>query len=605
MDNKIGFEDALNTLIRYSKEIQKADPRKITVTVIVYTGLTLSSVLFEIFLLHYIVDGYNDNFNMKQFTVIMLCLLIFQVSVWLIESYYVRYFNEDSNNKVNQYFYSKLFKKIEMTPLANFEDPEFYDEHYFIINNVNIRVNEYTSLLETLVSSLLMIMTLASLIAITDPVIFIFVAMPLVCEWIVTPRANRLEYKFNKEVSNARRRGDYAQRVFFLKEYAKEMRTTRIKSVILSQFTRFFSDMKQLIDEYGMRIGLKRFAVDFAFKIVSYMGAVIYIAIKVYNNQMAMASAIVIISTFNEIIYSLKNILDLYMKSMEQALYIRAMLSYICPTDLERPKGGIPMPSKIETLEFRNVSFSYPNAQAKALDNISFTVRSGQRIAVLGPNGAGKSTLVKLIMRLLQPTEGEILINGLNINEYDLNDYRKKISAVKQNFVIFAADLERNVLLKPIENDDDRLLYDSSIEKSGFLEKHKNLPKGSKTVLSREFDDEGEVLSGGERQKVAIARAIANKADILLMDEPTSALDPISENDFHQMLYDNFRDQILFIISHSFSLSKNADMILFFLDGKLEEVGSHYELMGQGKKYAEYFRIQSENFTNKGSGLYE
>jgi ATP-binding cassette subfamily B protein len=597
MDNKIGFIGTLKTLFKYSKEIQKADPRKIIVTVIVYIGLVMSSILFEILLLRYIVDRYNDNFNLNHFTVIMFCLLIFQITVWLIESYYVQYFNEDSNNKVNQYFYSKLFKKIEMTPLCNFEDPKFYDEHYFIVNDVNNRINEFTSLLETFVSSLLMIITLSSLIVITDPIIFIFVAVPLVCEYIISPRVNKLEFTYNKEISNIKRRGDYAQRVLFLKDYAKEIRTTKIKSVILSQFTRFFTDMKQLIDEYGLRIGLRQFIVNFAFQIISHMGVIIYITIKVYNNQMVMANAIVIISTFNEIIYSLKNILDIYMKSMEQALYIRNMLSYIYSTDLQQPnQGGLPLPSKIETLKFRNVSFSYPNTEVKALDNISFTVHFGQRIAILGPNGAGKSTLIKLIMRLLQPTEGEILINGLNINEYDLSDYRKKISAVKQNFVIFAADLEQNILLKHIENDNDKLLYDSSIEKSGFLEKHNTLPKGSKTVLSKEFDYEGEVLSGGEKQKIAIARAIANKADILLMDEPTSALDPISENNFYQILYNNFQDQILFLVSHSFSLSKNVDMIFFFLDGKLEEVGSHNELIRQGKKYAEYFKIQSDYF---------
>lgn len=597
MDNKIGFIGTLKTLFKYSKEIQKADPRKIIVTVIVYIGLVMSSILFEILLLRYIVDRYNDNFNLNHFTVIMFCLLIFQITVWLIESYYVQYFNEDSNNKVNQYFYSKLFKKIEMTPLCNFEDPKFYDEHYFIVNDVNNRINEFTSLLETFVSSLLMIITLSSLIVITDPIIFIFVAVPLVCEYIISPRVNKLEFTYNKEISNIKRRGDYAQRVLFLKDYAKEIRTTKIKSVILSQFTRFFTDMKQLIDEYGLRIGLRQFIVNFAFQIISHMGVIIYITIKVYNNQMVMANAIVIISTFNEIIYSLKNILDIYMRSMEQALYIRNMLSYIYSTDLQQPnQGGLPLPSKIETLKFRNVSFSYPNTEVKALDNISFTVHFGQRIAILGPNGAGKSTLIKLIMRLLQPTEGEILINGLNINEYDLSDYRKKISAVKQNFVIFAADLEQNILLKHIENDNDKLLYDSSIEKSGFLEKHNTLPKGSKTVLSKEFDYEGEVLSGGEKQKIAIARAIANKADILLMDEPTSALDPISENNFYQILYNNFQDQILFLVSHSFSLSKNVDMIFFFLDGKLEEVGSHNELIRQGKKYAEYFKIQSDYF---------
>jgi ATP-binding cassette subfamily B protein len=602
MRSKSNIKESFKLFIQFAREIRHADKHRIFVTILVYTALPLSSIVFDVLLLRYIVDNYNDNFKWEQFIIIMFGVLLFQIIVWLLESYYVQYYSENSNLKVSQYFYFKLFKKIDKTPLSNFENKEYYDRYYFILNNTENRVSGFISIIENFVSSFIMLFTISLVVFLYGPLIIIFVIIPLVFEYILTPYINKRKFSYNKEMSNIQRKGDYAQRVLYLKDYAKEVRTTKIKNVIYAQYDHFISDAKRLVRIYGLKIGLLQFFVNFSFQIVSFIGAIIYITYRVLSGYMDMGSAIVIVSTFNQIIYSVKNIVDIYMSSMEQAMYIKDMFSFFSAPEKSQPNQNEyeSFPLLIETLEFKNVCYQYQNGNKEALNDVSFIVQKGQRIALLGPNGAGKSTMIKLIMRLYEPTSGEILINGININRYKLEEYKQKISSVKQKFIIFATDLEHNILFKSIENTQEQNTYINAIEKSSFLEKHAQLKNGSKTIVTKEFDKEGEIFSGGEMQKLAIARAIANESDVIIMDEPTSALDPVSESVFMQMIFENFEDRILFIVSHSFSMAKKADKILFLMDGRLKESGTHAHLMSLNGSYAGYFKIQAEYFENKG-----
>ena len=222
-------------------------------------------------------------------------------------------------------------------------------------------------------------------------------------------------------------------------------------------------------------------------------------------------------------------------------------------------------------------------------------LNKGEKIAIVGYNGAGKTTLIKLILRLYDPTEGEVLMNGVDVKDFKLEEYRGRIGSVFQDFKIYAASLAENVM-NGRYTDADRITVEKALEASGFGEKLSALENGISTTLTREFDDKGTNLSGGEAQKVAIARVFARPYDLIIMDEPSSALDPIAEYELNRAIADYAADKTVIFISHRLSTTRMADRIYMFANGTLEEFGSHEELMAKGGKYAEMFEMQAEKY---------
>jgi ATP-binding cassette subfamily B protein len=262
--------------------------------------------------------------------------------------------------------------------------------------------------------------------------------------------------------------------------------------------------------------------------------------------------------------------------------------------------GGDIEPADFESLEFRNVSFRYEGNDKNTLSNVSFRINKGETFAVVGHNGAGKTTLSKLIMRLYDVTEGEILYNGKNIKEYNLLSYRDRYASVFQDYRIFAMTVAENVLMQ--ETDENNIpLAEKALTQSGVMNKIETLPEGVNTLLTKEFDDEGASLSGGETQKLAIARLFAKQFDVAVLDEPSSALDPVAESKMYDALAEGTKDKTVLYISHRLSSAANADNILVFRDGQLIETGNHAELMEKGGEYCEMFTLQASGYREEES----
>ncbi len=292
----------------------------------------------------------------------------------------------------------------------------------------------------------------------------------------------------------------------------------------------------------------------------------------------------------------------------QNALYaenLKAFLAY--ESKLPEDWEGIPVPEQIESLELRNVSFQYPE-QAKegtyALHNMSCTFRAGERTALVGHNGSGKSTLIKLLMRLYDPTEGTILLNGIDIRKFNLQAYRALIGTTFQDFELFSISVLENVIMEKLETPEQRERATAALEKSGVLSEIEKLDKGVDTILTREFDDNGVILSGGQAQKVAVARSFAKDAPIILLDEPSSALDPIAEYTMYETIMalckpgrsGKAQEKLAVIISHRLSSAAMADTVILLQEGELKEQGTHLELMEQRGIYANMFLKQAESY---------
>ncbi len=258
---------------------------------------------------------------------------------------------------------------------------------------------------------------------------------------------------------------------------------------------------------------------------------------------------------------------------------------------------------KFESLEFKNVSFKYPSAENYSLKNVSLKINRGETAAVVGVNGAGKTTFVKLLLRFYDVTDGEILYNGINIKEYDLDDLRNRFATVFQDYKNFALSVNENVMCK-ICNEEDKKIASQALIKSGVYDKINSLDNGADTVLTREFDENGAGLSGGEAQKTAAARMFAKNFDIAILDEPSSALDPIAEYKMYENLISATKDKTVIYISHRLSSAVLSDRIFVLSAGSVIESGTHSELMNAGGEYAKMFALQASSY-KKGGGEYE
>ena len=254
---------------------------------------------------------------------------------------------------------------------------------------------------------------------------------------------------------------------------------------------------------------------------------------------------------------------------------------------------GIDPGDTIEKIEFRNVSFSYKDKEI--IHDMSLEIIGGKTYALVGHNGAGKSTIIKLLMRFYDPTSGAIYLNGRDIKEYNLQKYRRLFATAFQEQQIFAMSVKDNVLMRKTTNEDDGVVIEA-LKLAGVYDKVQTLKNGIDTMLTKEFDNDGAVLSGGEFQKIVVARAFVMDSPAKIFDEPSSALDPISENQLFENIMNNGKGKTMLFISHRLSSVQNADWVFMLENGRVIEEGTHKMLLEQNGVYADMYEKEAVNY---------
>lgn len=275
--------------------------------------------------------------------------------------------------------------------------------------------------------------------------------------------------------------------------------------------------------------------------------------------------------------------------------YYDALEKYMNMPEHMREGSCLEIPNPPFEFAFRNVSFTYPGQAAASLSGVSLLLRSGEKLAIVGENGAGKTTFIKLLMRMYDPDEGEIMLNGVDIRKLDFEKYQKIIGAVFQDYKLFSFSLRDNVAMDNKKGYEDNKII-SLLETSGLKEKYNRLPKGLDTFLNKNFDTEGYVPSGGEGQKIAIARALYKDAPVLVLDEPTAALDPRSEYEIYQKFHEMSKGKLSLFVSHRLGSIHFCDRILVFRRGRVVEQGTHEELLKKEGEYSQLYQMQAEYY---------
>lgn len=319
--------------------------------------------------------------------------------------------------------------------------------------------------------------------------------------------------------------------------------------------------------------------------------SVVYDGLSIGNFSLYLASAATLFQYINSLISGIGELL-------QKSRQVDDFRSFMDFDGGDKSDSGKPVP-KLDSYEFEfcNVSFKYPKAENYALKNLSLKLNAGERLAVVGLNGAGKSTFIKLLLRLYEPTEGEILLNGVNIREYNKRSYYSVFAPVFQDVELFAFPLAENVSMQPPEMT-DKNLAESCLNAAGFGEKLAELPSGVDTEILKIIHDDGVDLSGGEKQKLALARALYKNAPVVVLDEPTAALDAIAEsklyNDFDKLI----GEKTAVYISHRLSSTQFCSNVAMFKDGEMCEYGTHDSLMEKNGAYAEMFRLQAQYYVD-------
>ena len=496
--------------------------------------------------------------------------------------------------KCESYINSLIFKKAQEVELGCYENPEFFDKY----NRATWVVDQggFKRIIEgsawTMGSVISLVFLVIYLVDI-DPWLLLFIACPFAVMIFRTIK-NNIELEKEKAMTPFEREKDYVRRTILLKDFAKEIKTTNIFVVLEKRFRKAISKNIDVIKKYGWKIALLECVSDYFAEIIPVTGGFVYGCYRLLvTEDIPISEFSVLVSAITTCRNKINQLAYYFAMQQKHCLWVQNLREFL---EYEpKIQSGEVVPDDFRSLEFKNVSFKYTENSDYILKNVSFKIEKGQTIAVVGHNGAGKTTLSKLLMRLYDVTEGEILYNGINIKDYDLLLYREKFACVFQDYRVFAMTVAENVLSEEV-NEENRKTAVKALEMSGVASKINRLPKKEDTILTKEFDKEGILLSGGETQKVTIARLFARDFDVAVLDEPSSALDPVAESKMYDALIEGTKGKTVIYISHRLSSATRSDNILVFNKGVLAEQGNHRALMQNNGYYQEMFTLQASGY---------
>jgi ATP-binding cassette subfamily B protein len=541
----------------------------------------------------YIIDAVEQGKGASTiFTAVLLIGLVLAVSE-IGMALYREFFWNVQREKLSKALNTTLYEKAKQLDLANYDNPHFYNNFILTIESSGDSIQNVLVLVRDYVTEIISLLTISTILLTIDPVCLAIIIAIVV---LFTPFGRKIgNLQMMRRIDNNRlhRRADYFARVFYLQDYAKEVRMNSVKPLLIARYNDAAQavldsqrkyvrliDVLYFIQETGVQI------IGFMFVLPFYLGYCILQKhtlaagdfVASFNGAFSIAG-----SFFYLTVVAARNFTE-RAKMIEKYREFLKVNADITDGD-EVAESGEP-----KTIEIKNLSFTYPGNKEPTLKNINLTIKPYEKIALVGYNGAGKTTLTNLLLRLYDATEGEIDIDSQDIRDVTIDSHRNRFAAVFQDFQLFACSVGENVAL---DNHYDNERVAEALKHSGFSKKLNN---GFETELLREFDDEGMMTSGGEAQKIAIARAFYKNCPYVILDEPSANLDPVAEYNLNQAMLEAAKHKTVVFISHRLSTTINADKIYVMENGEIIESGSHDELMKQNGTYAYMFNLQAEKY---------
>jgi ATP-binding cassette subfamily B protein len=492
-----------------------------------------------------------------------------------------------------------VMEKAATLDLAFYEDPASYD---LLRRAQTDSINRPVMMISTafgLVQTLLTFLTMIALLVAVSPLLALLALVSPIPAFIADTRYGWWGYNIARWGSRLLRRMNYLVTLVTTDTFAKEVKLFGLGGYFIGRYKliaeAFYASQRRQV--------ARRYMTGFALGNLSTIAAsltYLYVALQAIAGRLTLGDLTLYTAAAQSVQGSIQGLLGGFAGMYEHNLYLNNLYELMATkTSLPVAPAPVAVPERMRgEITFENVTFAYPGAEKNAITDLSFTVKAGETLAVVGRNGAGKTTLFKLICRLYDPKEGRILIDGIDLRDFEPDDLREQIGAMFQDYVDYQATASENIGLGNVQHITDREAIVDASRQAGADDLISKLPDGYDTALGKWFDA-GVNLSGGEWQKVALARAFMRDAKILLLDEPTSALDAQAEYDLFERLRSLTMGRTAVYISHRFSTVRRADRIVFLEHGRLVEEGTHEELMRLDGRYARLFRMQAAAYTGE------
>lgn len=556
--------------------------------IILSTILNLISVFILSFVLYIL-----ENVNSIKYIFAQICLLFVVVLfVKLITSYVNKKLNIYTEI-ISQEIILDISKQIISNSFSNIENPNFIDKAAAAITpidnfkSINLFFTSFPNLIQLFISMSSVIIILLY----RKPFLLVIILLVSSIQLLLS------QYGLKKEIINSQKIMKYSKEYWYYLRITKDPQIA--KDVRIYQMQNFFNKkIHEILNKFSTfgtenyKLKDKRIISGNLFSTSLLIFTYLYILISSTTNMIVASEIMIIVNATVSLFNSINGIQNEVLNVNQQLVYLKEYQDFSSLFTLESETKDLYLNDSIRTIEFKNVSFSYPNSEKNVLKNINLKFVRGKKYSLVGKNGSGKTTLIKLLSGLYFPTNGEILINGININEYEIDSYLKQLSIVFQDFKTFKYSIKENICF---ENQNEQLLKDV-IRKSDLEIEIKKFNKGIHTYIGKNFDIHGVNLSKGQEQKLSIARMLYKEGTLMILDEPTASLDPIIEEKLFNLFEKITNDNLSITISHRLSSCQKSDEIILLNEGRVCEIGTHKELMNSSSLYYEMFTTQASKY---------